>query len=35
MAKAQQKETVTEEDKNKQIYNMVDDLVKKITCCVR
>lgn len=29
MAKAQQKETVTEEDKNKQIYNMVDDLVKK------
>lgn len=28
MAKVQQKQTLTEEEKNKQIYNMVDDLVK-------
>lgn len=29
MAKVQQKQTLTEEEKNKQIYNMVDDLVKR------
>ena len=29
MAKTQQKETMSEEEKNKQIYDMVDDLVKK------
>ncbi|GFZ26367.1 bifunctional acetaldehyde-CoA/alcohol dehydrogenase [Lactobacillus corticis] len=29
MPKVQQKETVSEETKNEQIYNMVDDLVKK------
>ena len=35
MAKAQQKETPTEEEKKKQIYNMVDNSSKKITCCIR
>lgn len=29
MAKTQQKETMSEEEKNKKIYNMVDDMVKK------
>ncbi|TGY10674.1 bifunctional acetaldehyde-CoA/alcohol dehydrogenase [Lactobacillus intestinalis] len=29
MAKVQQKQTLTEKEKNKQIYNMVDDLVKR------
>ena len=29
MAKVQQKQTLTEEEKNKQIYSMVDDLVKR------
>ena len=29
MAKVQQKQTLTEEEKNKQIYNIVDDLVKR------
>ncbi len=29
MAKTQQKVTMSEEEKNKQIYNMVDNLVKK------
>ena len=29
MAKTQQKETLTEEQKKKQIYDMVDNLVKK------
>lgn len=29
MAKVQQKQTLTEEEKNKQIYNMVDNLVKR------
>lgn len=29
MAKTQQKQTLTEEEKKKQIYDMVDNLVKK------
>lgn len=29
MAKTQQKETLTEDEKKKQIYDMVDNLVKK------
>lgn len=35
MAKTQQKETLTEDEKKKQIYDMVDNLVKKITCRFR